>query len=111
VLLLPLLTLCMLLPAFLPLAVDRSKRPVDIPFELVPETQAEQLRHRLAVQKRGERLVLRDRMRQRKKVRVSLDGQTTDRWASWLTGQGCGLLWQQRVPQARAADWIGTRQC
>ena len=64
---------CLSLPA-----VDRSKRPVDIPFELAPETQAEQLRHRLAVQKRGERLALRDCMRQ--KIRVSLDGQTTDRW-------------------------------
>ena len=87
-LLLPLLPLLLLLLtllhdascASLP-AVDRSKRPVDIPFELAPETQADQLRHRLAVQKRGERLLLRDRMRQRKKVRVSLDGQTTDRWA------------------------------
>lgn len=65
-------------------AVDEHKRPVDIPFELQPASEAECLRHRLAVQKRAERLALRDRMRQRKKVRYSLDGQERARWAAPL---------------------------
>ncbi len=65
-------------------AVDEHKRPVDIPFELQPASEAECLRHRLAVQKRAERLALRDRMRQRKKVRYSLDGQERARWAAAL---------------------------
>ncbi|PSC70724.1 Acyl-coenzyme A thioesterase 11 [Micractinium conductrix] len=56
-------------------SVNRHKKPVDIPFELVPESEAECLRLRLAVQKRAERLALRDRMRARRKIRVSLDGQ------------------------------------
>ena len=63
-----------------PHAVDRTKRPVDIPFELAPESEAEALRYRLAVQKREERLALRARMRRRKKIRVSLDGGIRDRW-------------------------------
>lgn len=67
---------------------------MDIPFELVPETQAEQLRWRLAVQKRAERLALRDRMRARKKVRMSLDGRERcvpwllPGWCSWREGGG-----------------------
>lgn len=68
-------------------SVDRRKKPVDIPFELVPESQAECLRHRLAVQKRAERLALRDRMRQRKKIRVSLDGQQRERSDSDSDGE------------------------
>ena len=56
---------------------------MDIPFELVPESEAECLRLRLAVQKRAERLALRDRMRARRKIRVSLDGQPR-----WVRGGG-----------------------
>lgn len=55
-------------------SVNTSKKPVDIPFELNPQSQAEQLRLRLAVQKRAERLAIREKMRQRKKIRMSLDG-------------------------------------
>ncbi|KAL4451765.1 hypothetical protein ABPG75_007427 [Micractinium tetrahymenae] len=68
-------------------SVDEHKRPVDIPFELRPESEAECLRHRLAVQKRAERLALRDRMRQRKKVRYSLDGQERARSDSDSDGE------------------------
>lgn len=66
-----------------PRAVDAQKRPVDIPFVLAPESQAEQLRHRLALQKRTERLALRDSMRRRRRIRVSLDGNICE---------GCVLL-------------------
>ena len=41
--------------------VNSHKKPVDIPFELAPESQAEQLRLRLAVQKRTERLAIREK--------------------------------------------------
>lgn len=47
-------------PASLP-PVNTSKKPVDIPFELNPQSQAEQLRLRLAVQKRAERLAIREK--------------------------------------------------
>lgn len=70
--------------------MDEHKRPVDIPFELQPASEAECLRHRLAVQKRAERLALRDRMRQRKKVRYSLDGQERARWGGPQAGEGRG---------------------
>ncbi|KAI3437872.1 hypothetical protein D9Q98_000318 [Chlorella vulgaris] len=55
-------------------SVDCHNAPVHIPFELSPESQAEELRYRMAIQKRAERLALRDRMCRRKKMRVSLDG-------------------------------------
>lgn len=54
--------------------MDCHNAPVHIPFELSPESQAEELRYRMAIQKRAERLALRDRMCRRKKMRVSLDG-------------------------------------
>lgn len=84
-----------------PPAVDSSKRPVDIPFELEPQGQAEQLRWRLAVQKRSERLALRDKMRARKKIRMSLDGR--ERCAGgWMRGGNQGLqsagCWWQGAP-------------
>lgn len=41
--------------------VNSHKKPVDIPFELAPQSQAEQLRLRLAVQKRTERLAIREK--------------------------------------------------
>ena len=71
--------------------MEESKRPVDIPFELVPESQAEVLRHRLAVAKRAERLAMRDRMRRRKKSRVSLDGVTRERRVGGVGGGGGGV--------------------
>lgn len=48
-------------PPSTPPPVNACKKPVDIPFELAPESQTEQLRLRLAVQKRTERLAIREK--------------------------------------------------
>ncbi len=108
VLLLLVLPVCAMLVLLVCATVDEHKRPVDIPFELAPQTQAERLRCQLAVHKREQRLAIRDRLRRRKRVRISLDGEAHERWAGGVGGwarwlvvarerQVCGLSWALSV--------------
>eukprot|EP00887_Chlorella_sp_A99_P007792 scaffold20.g7792.t1 len=87
-------------------SVDERTRPEDIPFELVPETRAEQLRYQAAVR---ERLAMREKLQRRSVARLSLDGarlhdDVEDALLHTMRAEGIGVDGASAGSTPRGAD-------
>lgn len=83
-------------------SVNSQGQPMNIPFEIVPQTREEELRYKGAVARREARLVLREAILDKAK-RVSLD-ESTDDMDAWKLNQERSQEVREEIMKREAED-------